>query len=369
MKNFTKLFLSAMLLIGSANLAKSQDVGVVAIITPTPNGDICPNVPQRLSFTLQNFSTSALTAAQADSVIIELRVNGVYAQMSYSTPGDLNLAGSATIDLTNNTATDWSTLGLGNTPGNVNVAVRSRLKKNNVDVDINASNDETFAIVSYPGDNSNCTWDLAPTNLTCSVPTYNSGDHVPLGGVALTLAYDLMNSGSNNLFPGIPYTYDISVAGTVVTSTPITATVNGFLAPSGTEVHTINSTVTFPMTKGPFQLCLELTPSSDDLDNTNDKTCLDLIAGNPDGIADVDAPVYGDIYYHSNVLNMKFNELAKGNVTVNIFETSGRNAGEYTFNVDSKKNHELDLSKLATGMYIANVMVNGDLLSYQFMAQ
>lgn len=367
MKNFTKLVLSGIVIASITNPLKSQDVGIVTVAVPAASSTIYPNVPQQLSFTLQNFGSAMLTQSQADSIVIELFVAGVRVQTSFSTPGDINLGGGLTTNLTNNQPTDWSTLGLGNSSQTVSICVKSRLKKNNVDVDVNPLNDELCYTVTYSGDNSPLQFDISPINFLLTSPSYPGGSHVPLGGVVFNQSYDLKNEGNSDVPAGLPYSYDITVAGVVATT--ISAVAFAQIQPGFSETHTVTSTISFPMTAGPFDVCLKLAADPNDTDNSNDETCLSFIAGNPASVEDVEAPVYGDIFYHSRTLNMKFNEVAKGQVTVSIFEITGRNAAEYTLDVDTKKDYALDLGKLSSGMYIANVMVNGQLLSYQFRAE
>lgn len=367
MKNFTKLVLSGIVIASMTSPLKSQDVGIVVVAVPAPSSTIYPNLQQQLSFTLQNYGSSTLTNAQADSIVIELFVAGVRVQTSFTTPGDINLGGGLTTNLTNNQPTDWSTLGLGNSSQTVSICVKSRLKKNNVDVDVNPSNDELCFTVTYTGDNNPFEYDLSPTNLLITTPNYPSGSHVPLGGSISNLSYDLKNEGSADVIAEWPYEYSITVGG--VPGATIAAATFNVIPPGFTETHFVTANLTLPLTKGPFDICLKLTPNSADLDNSNDETCISFIAGNPASVEDVEAPVYGNIFYNSRTLNMNFNELAKGQVSVSIFEITGRNAAEYTLDVDTKKEYALDLGKLSSGMYIANVLVNGQLMSYQFRAE
>ena len=66
---------------------------------------------------------------------------------------------------------------------------------------------------------------------------------------------------------------------------------------------------------------------------------------------------------------MKFNSLAKGMASVELFDIAGKPAGLYSLNLDENKDQSVDLSAASKGIYIANITVNGTLLSYKFMVQ
>ena len=70
------------------------------------------------------------------------------------------------------------------------------------------------------------------------------------------------------------------------------------------------------------------------------------------------------------MLNINFFEQVEGAINVDIFETSGRLAGNYTLENSLNNKFQLNVSGMNGGMYIANVTtVNGDLMTYKFIVQ
>jgi hypothetical protein len=370
MKHFTKFFLAAVIVAGSFTSSKSQDMGITDGLDPAPLSTIYPNIPTALTFRIKNFGTSAITSTIVDSIRVELRIGGTLVQSSYNIPspaGTIDYPAGGTVDLVNQTSTDWSALSLGNGVQSVSVCIKSRLKKGGVDIDVNPTNDEVCYTVTYNGDNSPFTFDLQPKDFLVDHPVlgpYPAGAHVPLDGIAAAARYNLFNAGNTDLFEGVPYTYDVTSAGPPVT---VTAAVFGPVSQGGQEGHTVNlpSPVKFPMTKGPFNICIKIQPNPDDTDHSNDEWCTEYNAGNPAGVEEEGAQTFGTIYYFNGQLTMEFNELAKGNATLKMFTTSGQEIRSYSYNTEDKK-QTIDCSNLSTGIYIVNLVVNGDLLTYQF---
>ena len=102
----------------------------------------------------------------------------------------------------------------------------------------------------------------------------------------------------------------------------------------------------------------------DDINNSNDKSCSDYNLGTD--IIEHEQQVYGEVFYNSGIMFLKFNEIANGLAEVNLYETTGRLVADYQLNVESKKDHQIDLNALGTGIYIANIIVNNEVISYQF---
>ncbi len=369
MKNFTKLGIAVSMLIGGASQLSAQDAGVSAVLDPAGGTTIYPNITTNLNFTLQNFGSTGITPSNVDTVYVDLSVtiggNQTVVQTSFATPDGANiLPGNSSIDLTNNQATDWSTLGM--SAGTVDVCAESRLVKNGSNVDTDNTNDQSCVTVTYAGDNNPLTYDIAIEYARISTPAFDTGSYLPIPTFPSQLTYDLHNKGANQIPAGIPYTYQITVAG-APSGAPINASSFNGLSPGGSEPHNVGFSGTLPLTPGEFEICFDVTPNSDDQDNTNDSDCGRYIMGNPDGIVENNGLIFGEVFYNGSELKVIYNQVGNGISDIHVFDASGRAVASHKVNLDHTKEYSIDLNNLERGVYIANISVNGKVMPYRFM--
>lgn len=361
MKKITFLFTGLVMMFASMD-AQTYDVGVVAIPNMYTNQTVYPNAPTVIQYTRENFA-DAVTSAAVDSFTMEISVNGIKRQTFFrnmATP--FPISGSETTQGV--TALDWSTLGL--TAGNITVCVRTRLWKGGVMIDADPNNDEFCLGVIYSA--TPLKYDLSPKDLVFSTPSYPPNAHIPIPTFPTQMAFDLHNVGTTD----IPAGFEISFDFTVDNGTPLqfTGTLQMDLSFSGVANLLLNypSSTQLPLVAGPFDICMEMT-LPDDLNTSNDKTCVTYNMGNPASIDEVNSKVYGNFYYNNNELKIKFNDFASGMSTIDIFEISGKQVANYNLNVDQNKDVNLDLQKLNLGVHIANIQVNGELLTFKFIKE
>lgn len=361
MKRIT--LLSTVILAGASMVVNAQDVGCIAIPSHAGNPTVYPNIPQQVQYTRSNFTSSAVTSSMVDSFTMVISVNGIKRQTFYRNMAS-PFAGSATETTQGVNPMDWGSLGL--SAGSHGLCVKTMLWKSGGNIDVNTSNDETCVTINYSS--SNFTYDASVDNLVMSLPSYPAGAHLPIPTFPSEMTFDFINAGSNDLIAGLPLALDMTVG----SGSPIALT--GSLTTPVSSPGQVALTLTWPgsaslpMTAGAFDICLEIT-QADDNNTANNETCVTYNMGNPASVEDIDEQVYGDVFFSNNALTMKFNSLAKGMASVELFDIAGKPAGLYSLNLDENKDQSVDLSAASKGIYIANITVNGTLLSYKFMVQ
>lgn len=342
----------------------TKDIGLSSIDNMQNNMTVYPNVPIFPQYSITNYGATTVLQSDADSIYREFFVDGVRrTKRGVNLPTAGITSGNTASGYTALDALDWGSYGL--SPGNNSVCGKTQFWKNGM-LDANSSNDETCIVVKYSA--SNYTYDVQPTNLQISAPPYAPGAYIPIPTYLGKLSFDLVNAGTNDLLNGLNLTMEVTIDGGA--AIPVSGPLPTSVSSPGSISLEINMALgtQLPLTAGAFDVCLEMT-NADDINSSNDKTCVTYNMGNPAAVAEVDSKVYGDVSFNNNTLNINFNEIATGISTVTVFEVSGREVGTYNLNVDQNKNQKLDMNSLNSGVHIANIMVNGELITYKFVKE
>jgi hypothetical protein len=357
MKRVTLFGIAAMavLILGSTSIMKSQDMGVVAWVDPYANGQIYPNLPVQLTWTVQNFSSSPLTTAQADTVYIDFEINGSLVRSFFFTPTSIPFAGNTSLNIWGITPFDWATAGLGNGTQSVTICATSRVMKNGVSVDVNSANDGQCITVTYSGDNSPLTYDLSvsPNTVRVSNPAYNPGSNIPTGKILSEIEFFLKNEGSGSIPAGLDIEYTVTMKG--VQYGPIVFTTPAISSPGSVPVavEALTEGIFWPSTNGAFDICVKLVPNSDDTDHSNDEDCSSYTYG-PVGIEEAESNSF-EMYFNSNELHVNMLEEISGVCELNITSVNGQLVKTEVLNADDTKSHTVQMNDLNAGLYIANI--------------
>ena len=359
MKKYTLLIAVAFLGSSLSSFGQNPDIGMSALDNFYTGMTIYPNIPMNVQYQITNYGTTTVLPSIADSMIRYISVDGTMRTSNGFNLGTSGLAaGATTPNFTTSDQLDFGSYGL--TAGNVAVCGSTKIWKNGANIDVNSSNDETCVTVVYT--TTPFTYDVAPSNLQFSSPAYAPGASLPIPTFPSEMTFDLSNEGSTDLPIGLGVSFDMTIAG----GAPVTYTgaLNTSISAPGSATLTINFSGSLPITAGPFDVCIEMT-MADDVNASNDKTCSNYIMGG-NSIEETEKS-FGDIFYNSGLLRLEFNNSASGIANVALFETSGRNVGNFELNVDKTAKHTVDLNQFGTGVYIANITVNGEVISYRFI--
>ena len=369
MRKFTFFAAIAMFCGVGAMAQTTHDIGMSSIDNIFNGQLIYPNLPIQPQYSITNYGSSTVSQSDADSIIrvfdvVQGGVKGTVRRGTNLPNGGLG-AGQTANGYTALDALDFGSYGLSG--GNVDICGRTLFYKgSNNGQDANPNNDETCVTVSYQ--TSNFTYDLAPNNLVMSAPAYPANAYLPIPTFPSEMSFDLENTSNSNP-AGVPGYLPLQIDFTVDNGTPIplTGTPGQPMSTPGTVALTFQwpTGASLPMTQGPFDMCLTIN-SADDTDASNDEYCVTYNMGNPIGIEEQEFEVFGEFFYDGRELKAVFNEVANGPATLVIFDMSGKQVQSHNMNVDHSKEHSFDVTTLSTGVYIANVTVNGQVLPYRF---
>jgi hypothetical protein len=331
----------------------TKDIGLSSIDNMQNNMMVYPNLPVFPEYSIKNFGTTTVLPSDADSIYREFFVAGIKRTKRGVSLPPTGIAPGATLNgFVAKDALDWGTYGL--SPGSNSVCGKSQFWKNGM-LDANPSNDETCLVVNYSGDNNPFTYDFSISDVKIgdALYTYNDGDSVEPTMSIYQVLFTIGNTDINNGIPlGISFEVTASIDGTP--SAPTGFVLTQPLGPTGTIPGVAMNVIgSVPSGKTTFDVCVELVASSYDTDHTNDKSCSSFNVKSYVGIEDeVEAQQFDMNYYNRNLTVNVLGNIT-GPVDINIMSVSGQRVLAESFNSNGSEVHEVDLSKLTSGAFIA----------------
>lgn len=330
--------------------AQTYDVGVTGLPNVFTNMPVYPNVPMQIQYTRQNFG-AAISNTVVDSFTMEIHVDQIKRQTFYR---NMSTAFGVGASETTGGATNlnWGTLGI--SAGPVSVCAQTRIWKNGVMIDANTSNDQSCVVVNYSGDNNPFTYDMSISDVLISdiFTEFANGDTVEPSMFLDKVWFNLGNTDVNN---GIPSGIEFNVMATMdgVSSGPYKGTLTNPLGPGGSAKYSIAG-LSLPSGKTSFDVCIELVPVSDDINHNNDKSCSTFHVRDYTGISDVEEQDV-TINYTNGRLFINMMDNAVSSVDLKVISISGQMVHSETFSSNGNDIHEVNLSKLNSGVYVAIV--------------
>ena len=356
MKKIT-LFIAGLMLaaMGTDLRAQTYDVGVVALPTISTGMTVYPNVSTSIQYTRENFG-AAVTSSVVDSFTMEIFVDQIKRQTFYrNMSSPFGVGASETTQGV--TPMDWGSLGLSS--GNNSVCVRTQIWKNGTMIDAVTSNDEKCDVVNYAGDNNPLTYDFTIENIVLKdvFTGYPCASQLPNGMTLVEVDFDLKNNSTTQQLPdGIPFQVTVNMDGTV--SNPLGGTSQA-MSPGGSVTYNIDAFangILLPTGKTQFDVCVKLVQTNDDVNNSNDEFCCTFTVNTgPGGVEEATNTDHFELNYFNRVLSITTMESVEGNVNVDIVSLSGQVVATDAFAAEQNRLHEVDLSQLNQGVYVAKI--------------
>lgn len=354
MKKIT-LLLSALFIAAFSltTTAQTYDVGCTAIPDPGNGATIYPNINLVTKFTIKNYAAE-VSPAVIDSFVVVVEVAQTDITHYYYN-GTFAVGAETTFDAPS--SLDFSTMGL--SAGNVSLCIGTQLWKNGVNVDANKSNDQFCIVLVYTGDSNPLTYDLGVSNIKVAdlFNQYTDGSALPAGMTILEVLFDLTNASTTTPIPaGVLFDVIVEVDG--VSSGSIPYIVNQPMSIGGSftdvSIDALANGISLPSGKTSYDICVELAPSPDDINANNDKDCSSYTV--VVGIDDVDDVEHFEMSYFNRNLTIDVLDNTTGLIDLNIMSVNGQKVYAESFNSNGSDSHEVDLSQLTSGVFIAIVV-------------
>ena len=360
MKKLTILLTGLLIAAFSSTMtAQTYDVGVTDLPTVFTNMPVYPNLPIQIQYTRENFG-APVTNTVVDSFTMEIHADQIKRQTFYRNMGSpFGTGASETLGGVSNL--DWGSLGI--SAGPVSVCAQTRLWKNGVLIDANPGNDQYCVVVNYSGDNNPFTYDIAITNVKIgdALTNYVDGDTIEPTLFMSVISFTVENKGSSGIPAGLGFSVNVKVDNAPFG--PFTGSITAPIGQGGTVEYTIDALangISLPTGKTVFDVCVTLV-STDDTNPGNDNSCSTFNVKSYTGIEDEEEVSNFDMNYFNRNLSIDLMGITAGSVDLSIMSMSGQRVYSESFYSNGNDRHEVDLSKLTSGAFIAVVATENGL--------
>lgn len=330
----------------------NHDIGCTAVVSPANGVTIYDDQQFLVTYSRENYG-NAIAANHAESILMDLTVNGTLVTTFTRDPANAFLSGAANAEtVTGGTAFTAATIGL--TAGLNNVCVATRLS-----TDTNALNDQSCVSVTYADTYFPC--DLGISNVVLVTPATTMLDLVDndqLEEFTITVTNFSASTAPNGLL--LPFTFtidgDIQYANGVLTA--------DLMPGMTTDLTASSANVTmpaFPMDTGSFQLCASVDIPMD-ADNANNQFCLDMFMENsalnpgawPVGINELSEAI-NSVYYNGDRLLVDYSaSISSGTMQFIVTNMNGQQVAASSAEKGGGE-HDFFIGHLSSGTYVISI--------------